>query len=74
MNCFNVWFGIVQHQTQFGCKASGKFVKMYRFARAEEDNQWNLLKLFELFFSFIQVLQISLLFVLFHYKSVQLTI
>jgi len=44
-------------------------VKIYRFYRAEEDSQWNLLKLFELlFFPFFQVPQISLLFVLFHLK------
>jgi len=39
MSFFNLWFGMVQHQTQFGCRVSGKFVKMYRFSRAEEDNQ-----------------------------------
>jgi len=74
MNFFNIWFGMVQHHTQFGCRVSRKFVKTYRFCRAEENNQWDLLKLFELFFSFVQVRQISLLFVLFHWKSVQLPV
>jgi len=43
----------------------------YTDFRAEEDNQQNLLKLLAFFF-FFQVLQISLLFVLFHWKKLQL--
>jgi len=40
--------------------------KIYRFYRAEEDNQYNSLKLFELLFSHFEVPEIWLLFVLLH--------
>jgi len=43
---------MVQHQKQFGCREGRKLVEIYRFYRAEEDTQQNLLTLFESFFSF----------------------
>jgi len=51
-------------------KFQEQVLKISRFYRAEEDNQYTLLKLFELFFSLFQVLQIPLLFVLFHQKQI----
>jgi len=46
-----------------------KLVKTYCFYRAEEDNHYNLLKTIRIIFFFFQVLQISLLFVLFDWKN-----
>jgi len=46
-----------------------KLVKIYQLCRAQGDNHSNLLKLF-VFFSFFQVLQISLLFVLLDKKMI----
>jgi len=42
-----------------------KLINIYRFYRSEKDNQYDLLKLFECLL-FLQVIPISLLFVLFH--------
>jgi len=66
---FNIWFGMVQHQKQLGCREGRKLVKICRFYRAKEDNQYNLIKLFELFFSFFQAFEIPLLLFLFHLKN-----
>jgi len=43
---------------------AGKLTTIHRFCRAEEDNKQKLLKLFELIFSFFQVLHILWLLVL----------
>jgi len=58
-----VWTNI---RNSLDIEKAEKFIQIFRFYRAEEDNQQNLIKLLELFFSFFQVLHISLLFVLFH--------
>jgi len=34
---FNIWFGMVQHQKQVGCRED-ILVKIYWYYRAEEDN------------------------------------
>jgi len=36
---FNMWFGMVQHQKQLGCREGRKLIKIYRFNKAEEDSQ-----------------------------------
>jgi len=62
-----VWFNI---RKSLDAEKVEKLMKIYRFCRAEEDKQQTLFKLFELFLSFFQVLQIPLLFVLFHWKQI----
>ena len=47
-----VWFNI---RNSLYAERAQKLIKMYRFPRAEEDNQQNLLKLFELLLAFFQV-------------------
>jgi len=64
-----VWYGPTS-QTAWMQRIQKKWLNKYRIYRSEEDKQYNLLKLFELLFSFFQVLQISLLFVLFHSKKI----
>ena len=49
-----VWSNI---RNSLYAKTAQKLIKIYRFSRAEENNQWNLLKLFELFLTFFQVLE-----------------
>ena len=58
-----VWFNI---RNSLDVVKAEKLIKIYRFYRAEEDNQQTLLKLFKFFFSLFHVLQISLLFVWIH--------
>ena len=61
-----VWPNI---RKSFYAEMAEKLIKIYRFYRAEEDNQQNLLILFELFLTFFQVLKNSLLFVCFITKN-----
>jgi len=51
-----VWSKI---RKSFDAEKAQKLVKIYRLCRAEEDNHWNLLKLFDLFFSFFSSLSNS---------------
>jgi len=45
---------MTQHQTQLGCREGRKIIELHQFYSGEEDNQQNLLKLFELFFFFFK--------------------
>jgi len=55
---FSIWFGMFQNQKKFRCREGRKLVKIYRLCWAQENNLWN------------QAPRISLLFVLFDWKSV----
>jgi len=57
-----VWSNI---RNSLDAEKAETFVKIFWFCRAEEDCQWHLLKTVQMFFWFFQVLQISLLFILF---------